>query len=133
MGLNTQIADLQQAIIKQNERIEESRDVMLWRTKEFKAMIVSTEIANAKAKALESHLSKYILQGDEADEIATKVHDRQIENLEELISFLKLECAEKDARIAELESLETFHTEEDEERCQDCGSNAIDGCSCGIH
>ena len=110
MGLNTQIADLQQAIIKQNERIEESRDVMLWRTKEFKAMIVSTEIANAKAKALESHLSKYILQGDEADEIATKVHDRKIEKLEEHISFLKLECAEKDARIDELESLETFHT-----------------------
>ena len=143
MGLNTQIADLQQAIIKQNERIEESRDVMLWRTKEFKAMIVSTEIANAKAKALESHLSKYILQGDEADEIATKVHDRKIEKLEEHILLLKLACAEKDARIAELESLEVFNTEEDEEDeegyeydeergCEDCHTiPQPGGCACG--
>ena len=64
----------------------------------------------------------------------------KIEKLEEHISFLKLECAEKDARIDELESLEVFNTEEneegyeyDEERgCEDCHTiPQPGGCACG--
>ena len=120
--MNKEIKDI---ITKQNEKIEEIRDVMLWRTKEFKAMIVSTEIANSKAKALESHLSKYILEGDEADERAVVWRDKKIKEQAQRIKLLenteqgwiaakmyKEELRIAEDRIKELESLQVFHTEE---------------------
>jgi chromosome segregation ATPase len=83
---------LKDIIEKQNENIEQIRDVMLWRTNKFKTMVVEWEMANEKVKAMDNHLTNYILDSD-------KAHGRSIERRD-----TKIEDQAK--RIKELETLE---------------------------
>lgn len=110
MNVKEQIAYLLQKVKKQDEKIDETRDVMLWRTKEFKAMVVSTEIANSKAKAMESHLSKYILSSDESHDHAIEWRDKKIKEQAESIRLL--ENTEKGWRASKMYKEELNTSEE---------------------
>ena len=111
---------LKDIIEKQNENIEQIRDVMLWRTNKFKTMVVEWEMANEKVKAMDSHLTNYILDSDKAhgrsiERRDTKIEDqaKRIKELETLeYDNIELKNANKLAheRIKELEGLEIFHT-----------------------
>jgi hypothetical protein len=91
---------LKDIIEKQDEKIDQIRDTMLWRTKEFKTMVVEWEIANEKVKAMESHLTNYILDSDKIhgksmERRDTKIEEqaKRIEELENINS--KLPCPER--------------------------------------
>ena len=106
-------------IKKQDELIEQIRDTMLWRTKQFKTMRVEWEIANEKVKAMDNHLTNYILTTDETHGKDMEWRDTKIESqaerikeLEELNKELKSgetilkyqdTLGEQQARIKELE------------------------------
>ena len=80
---------LKDILEKQDEKIDQIRDTMLWRTKEFKTMVVEWEIANEKAKAMESYLQNYILDSDKAHGKSMEWRDNKIENQAKRIEELE--------------------------------------------
>ena len=84
---------LKDIIEKQNEKIEEIRDVMLWRTNKFKTMVVEWEIANEKVKAMDNHLTNYILDSDKAHGKSIERRDTKIEEQAKRIKELEHELA----------------------------------------
>ena len=76
-------------IKKQDESIEQVRDVMLWRTKEFKTMRVEWEIQHEKVKAMDKYLADYITTTDETHSKDMEWRDRKIERQAERIKELE--------------------------------------------
>jgi hypothetical protein len=89
---------LKDIIEKQNENIEQIRDVMLWRTNKFKEMVVEWEMANEKVKAMDNHLTNYIL---DSDKMYGKSIERRDTKIEEQAKRIK-ELEERVGRIDEL-------------------------------
>jgi len=76
-------------IKKQDESIEQVRDVMLWRTKEFKTMRVEWEIQHEKVKAMDKYLADYIITTDETHGKDMEWRDDKIERQAKRIKELE--------------------------------------------
>jgi hypothetical protein len=90
---------------KQDESIEQIRDVMLWRTKEFKTMRVEWEIQHEKVKAMDKYLADYIITTDETHGKDMQWRDEKIESQAERIKELEAEVKRDTAHLLEIEDL----------------------------
>lgn len=80
---------------KQDETIEQLNDVMLWRTKEFKSMVIEWKIQHEKVKAMDKYLADYIITTDETHGKDMEWRDRKIESQAERIKELLLQLSMK--------------------------------------
>ena len=85
---------------KQDESIEQVKDVMLWRTKEFKTMRVEWEIQHEKVKAMDKYLANYIITTDETHGKDMEWRDTKIESQAKRIKELEKDLSETQEQLA---------------------------------